>query len=465
DLAGVWWAQVPDLAAGLADPAADHPADPAHPAFLQYTSGSTALPKGVVVTHEALAHNLELMRVALRHDERLRMVSWLPMFHDMGLIGNVLAPLWVGGTMILMEPLAFVKRPARWLRLIDRERATVSGGPNFAYDLCVRRVRDEEIEGLDLSGWRSAFNGAEPIRPATLRAFAERFAPYGFRPNAWWPCYGLAEATLFVTGNTVGAEPTTLDVDPDALQLGDVVPADGGRTLVSSGRTWLDRTVLIVDPDTRRPVPPGRVGEIWIGGPGLPAGYWENPEATEETFGARTVGGDPDDGPYLRSGDLGFVHEGELYVTGRLKDVLIVAGRNHYPQDIEATAEDAHPAIRKGCVAAFSVDDGDGERVVVVAGAGQGAVKPGEQGAALRAEIARAVRARVTAEHGIEVHDVAVVGPNTVPKTSSGKLQRRACRAAYLAGRYALDADPAGGPAGERTQQTERHESERRTVR
>ncbi|TDC25344.1 fatty acyl-AMP ligase [Streptomyces sp. 8K308] len=440
DLDDVWWSGPDELLGGEPDEAAQYEAGPDDVAFLQYTSGSTSSPKGVVVTHAALAHNVEMIRRAFGLDEEPRMASWLPLFHDMGLIGNVLHPLWAGGTTILMTPMTFLKRPARWLAAISRHRANATGAPNFAYELCTRRVKESESADLDLSSWRVAYNGAEPVRAASLDAFAERFAAHGFDPGAWWPCYGLAEATLLVTGGDPGREPARLTVDRDAFQQGRVVPAAEGTVLVSSGYTTMERTVLIVDPETREPVAPGHVGEIWIGGPHLPVGYWGNPQATEETFAARPVGGPR--GPYMRSGDLGFVHDGELYVTGRCKDLLIVGGRNHYPQDIEATVEEAHDAIRKGCVAAFAIDDGDRERVVVVAGAGQGAVGAGEAAAAKRDAITRAATVAVAAEHGITLDDVAVVGPNAVPKTSSGKLRRGACRAAYLRGEYAVGAKP-----------------------
>lgn len=317
--------------------------------------------------------------------------------------------------------------------MISRCGANVSGGPNFAYDMCVSRVRDDEIVDLDLSGWLLAYTGAEPVRPGTLRAFTERFAPYGFDPVSWRPVYGLAEGTLLVTSARLDDLPNQVTLDHEALQYGKIVLSDAGRTLVSCGQTWLDRTVRIVDPDTRRSAQPGQVGEIWIGGPGLPAGYWEKPEATEQTFGARLDG--CSDESYLRSGDLGFVHDNELYVTGRIKDVVIVGGRNHYPQDIEVTVERAHPLIWAGCVVAFSVEDGDAERVVVVAAARQ--LAAGEDGARKRKEIVRAVRSAVAAEHGIPVDDVVIVRRTAVPKTSSGKVQRSASRVAYLRGEYA----------------------------
>ncbi|KUO04713.1 fatty acyl-AMP ligase [Streptomyces caeruleatus] len=452
ELADLWWTTVAELSATEASGApADHRPGPDDLAFLQYTSGSTALPKGVTVTHRALAYNEEMIREAFEHDEGLTGVGWLPLFHDMGLIGHVVQPLWVGGHSILMSPLTFIKHPVRWLRAISDYGATTSGAPNFAYDMCVNRIREADCEGLDLSRWKVAYTGAEPVRDRTLRAFAERFSAYGFDSAASYPCYGLAEATLLVTGVRVSDEPTRLTVDNEALSAGRVVPSDAGSTLVSSGVTRLDREVVIVDPDTGERADADQVGEIWIGGPGLPTGYWGNPDATEETFAAKPAGGG--DGPYLRSGDLGFLYDGELYITGRCKDLIIIGGRNHYPQDIELTAEEAHSALRSGSSAAFAADDGEAERAVIVVGAGQGAAGRDAEAAAKRAEIARSVRTAVATVHGITLDDVVVVSPKTVPRTSSGKVQRGACRAAYLRGEYAYEtAEPAGEAPRESTE-------------
>lgn len=437
ELAHAWWTQVDELLGTSPDGSAERAAEARHIAFLQYTSGTTAAPRGVIVTHGALAHNLELQRVAFGHDEQTRMASWLPIFHDAGLIGNFLHSLWLGGTAMLMRPMTFLKRPSRWLQMISRYYVNTSGAPNFAYELCIRRVSEAECPGLDLSGWRVAYNGADSVRDDTLRAFAEKFAPYGFDPVSWYPGYGLAEATLMVTGSRHDAPPSTMTVDRDALQRGEVLPSSTGRVLVGSGKTRMDRTVLIVDPGTGRPAEPGRIGEIWIGGPNLPAEYWNNPEATERRFAARLA--DDPEGVYLRSGDLGFLHDGELYVTGRCQDLITVDGRTHYPQDIEATVEKSHGAIREGYTAAFSIDDaGTGTvRVVVVANAHRGTLGAAAGAVRKREEIRRAVRASVAGEHGIALDDVVLTGPNSVLKTSSGKLQRGAIRAAYLRGEYA----------------------------
>lgn len=431
-LASVWCTSVEELVAiGSSQVNTDSASRPSSDdvAFLQYTSGSTALPKGVTVTHRALASNERLITDAFGHGDDCAVVGWLPLFHDMGLIGNLLQPLWLGRPAVLMSPLAFIKKPIRWLRAISTYRATTSGGPNFAYDMCTRRILEEDCEGLDLSSWRVAFNGAEPVRAATIDRFASRFERYGFDPTAAYPCYGMAEATLLVTGVDARAGHRVLSVDPDELAAGRVIEDPGGRILVGSGIVRGERTIRIVDPLTRTPMAADRVGEIWIGGPSLPVGYWGKPEATRDSFRAVTTDGD---GPYLRSGDLGFLHAGELFVTGRTKDLIIVGGRNHYPHDMEATAVESHPAVRPGAVAAFGVDTDSGEEVVIVAG-----VKPPTApDVPTPTEVRRIIRARVAATHGVPVADVVLTAPETVPRTSSGKIRRGSCKQMYLAGEY-----------------------------
>lgn len=396
------------------------PADPAGISFLQYTSGSTASPKGVMVGHRALLAQERLLHEIGDFSQDSVIVSWLPLFHDMGLIGNVLLALYAGCQAVLMPPLTFVQQPVRWLRAISAYRATVSGGPNFAYELCVRRVPVQDRQGLDLSSLRAAFNGAEPVRASTLEAFTAAYAPHGFDPRALYPCYGLAEVTLMATGSPVGGGPVTLDVHLDALQEGRLVPG-GGHRIVGSGRPGPRRRLEIVDPETCLPVRPGHVGEIWVAGPDVTDGYWGRPQESAEVFGARLTG--TSEGPFLRTGDLGVVHDGELFVSGRLKDLIIVGGRNHYPQDLESTAETAHPMVRRGCVAAF----GDAPLVVVAE------VKPAVTEEQL-AQVGPAVRTAVAAGHGVQVDKIVLIAAGTMPKTSSGKLQRRACRAAYESG-------------------------------
>lgn len=402
------------------------------PAFLQYTSGSTGQPKGVVLSHRHLLHNGEMLRLGFDHGVRTRIVSWLPLFHDMGLIGQVLQAVYCGGTCILMSPQAFVSRPSRWLRAISDYRATTSGAPNFAYQLCVDRVFDDEMDGVDLSRWRVAFNGAEPVRAETMQRFAERFAAAGFRRRAFYPCYGLAEATLFSTGGCTATPPGALTICRDALAEGRVVATDddpSARTVVSCGRTRLDQSVLIVDPASGAPCASDRVGEIWLRSGSVARGYWGNERESERTFGALPVAPEGSSRPYLRTGDLGFLHAGELYVTGRLKDVIIIAGRNHYPHDIESTVGESHVAFRAGHAAAFSVEAGGEERLVVVQEVERTALRE-----VTVAQWSAAARAAVLRDHDVRLQSPIFVKPGTVPRTSSGKIRRRECRARYVRG-------------------------------
>jgi amino acid adenylation domain-containing protein len=400
-------------------------------AFLQYTSGSTSSPKGVMVSHEGLLHNEEMIRQVFGLSEESVILSWLPLYHDMGLIGGALQPLYLGVHGILMPPAAFLQQPMRWLRAISRYRATASGGPDFAYGLCARRARPEDCEGLDLSSWKVAFNGAEPVRADTLDRFAEAFAPYGFRREAISPCYGLAEATLLVTGIDPGSGPSIEAFDVQALEQGRARPPrqEGeARRLVSCGHPWAGQKVVIADPQTRVACAPGRVGEIWVSGPSVALGYWGQPDRSEHDFQATLEGGG---GPFLRTGDLGFLEGGELFVTGRIKDLLILRGRNLYPQDVELTAERSHPALRKGSNAAFTLEADAGTRLVVAQEVDRhfrGDLEP----------LAAAIRRAVAEEHEVHLSDVVFLQPQTIPKTSSGKIQRHACRAGYEAGTLSI---------------------------
>ena len=407
-------------------------------AFLQYTSGSTASPRGVMVSHANLLHNLAYASHAADRDRSTRSVSWLPVIHDMGLIEGVLGPVFGGYPTFLMAPASFLHRPIRWLRAITRYRASTSGGPNFAYDLCVRKITDVQREELDLSSWRTAYNGAEPIRAETLEAFHARFKDVGFRWRSFYPVYGLAESTLLVSTGGRNYEPVILDASTDSLARGQLkiarAPTTGTRPLVSSGPVSFGTRVLIVDPDTRQRCADGRVGEIWVASPSVARGYWRRDSETHETFNARLAGGE---GPFLRTGDLGALHDGELFVVGRLKDVLIVRGFKHYPQDIEHTAERQHAAIRPGCSAAFSIDAEDGEVVVLAIEVDRRHAPqlddPAERDACLAAIIDR-VRAAVVDHHGILLSAVSVLAHGAMPKTSSGKVRRRACRDAFSDG-------------------------------
>ncbi len=397
-------------------------------AFLQYTSGSTGAPKGVMVSHANLVANLRMITdaVGLRPDRTI--VSWLPLFHDMGLIGKVMGALYSGAPAVLMPPWTFLRRPIRWLEAVSRYRGYATASPNFGYELCVRKTTPEERADLDLSSWGVALNGAEPVRARTLERFAEAFAPHGFRREALFPTYGLAEATLFVSGGPAGTGYETTTLDPDALQQHRVAPSDEGHRIVGCGSAgWGEQEVAIVDPEARRRCAPGEVGEVWVAGPHVAQGYWSRPEATAETFDAR-IDGEPERGPFLRTGDLGFLRDGDLFVTGRLKDLLIVRGRNHYPQDVEAVAEAAHPALRPGCAAAFAVEEDGEERLVVVQEVYRRAQKDLDGEA-----VAGAVREAVGERAGLAAHAVVLIEEGALPKTSSGKVQRRACRRLHLA--------------------------------
>ncbi len=420
----------PDLTEAWAEAWTDPGAGPETLAFLQYTSGSTALPKGVEVSHGNLLYNEEMIRRAFGQSRESVIVSWLPLYHDMGLIGGVLQPAYLGARCILLSPVAFLQRPARWLEAISRYRATTSGGPNFAYNLCVRKVREAERAGLDLSTWDVAFNGAEPVRPETLDRFAAAFAPAGFRRRAFYPCYGLAEATLFVTGGDPAAEPVLTEVDGAALEKGRVSDPIGGpetgRRLVGCGRPAAGQQVVIVDPETGARCAADRVGEVRVAGPNVARGYWGRPETTQETFRAR-LADDPDAGPFLRTGDLGFLRGGELFVTGRRKDLIIVRGRNLYPQDLELSTEPSHPALVPGGGVAFALEVHGEERLVLVFEVQRHTEKDVEA-------ICRAVRQRILEEHELHASEVVLIRAGSLPRTSSGKVRRSSTRAAYLAG-------------------------------
>ena len=367
ELKKLHWLATDDLPAANADGWRDPGATLETLAFLQYTSGSTATPRGVMVTHGNLLHNLACLREVFQFSPESIGVTWLPHYHDMGLIGGLLQPVYAGGEMIVMPPSSFLQRPIRWLAAVTRYRATTMVAPNFAYELCVQKISAEQRAPLDLASVKVALCGAEPVRPDTLAQFAKVFGPCGFRQEAFRPAYGLAEATLIVSGHSDGGAPFTPAVLAEELQRNRIKPAEegaaGSRVLVGCGGIAPDLKVVIVDPETLAPCASDRVGEIWVSGPSVARGYWRKPAETEQTFGAHLATGE---GPFLRTGDLGFLDRGQLFVTGRLKDLIIIRGSNHYPQDLEHTVERSHRALRPACGAAFSIDVDGAERLVIV---------------------------------------------------------------------------------------------------
>ncbi len=399
-------------------------------AFLQYTSGSTGTPKGVMVSHGNLLDNERMIAQAFDHTARTIVLGWLPLYHDMGLIGNVLQPLYLGVPCVLMSPTHFLQQPFRWLAAISRYRATTSGGPNFAYDLCVRHTTAEQRASLDLSCWTVAFNGAEPIHPGTLERFTQSFNGSGFRREAFYPCYGLAEATLLVSGGDRTIPPMLRSIQKAELQQHRILmptePHEETQALVGCGHARLEQQICIVNPESLRICPAGHVGEVWVKGPSIAQGYWNRPEETAQTFEGYTS--DTSEGPFLRTGDLGFMEDDELFITGRLKDLIIIRGRNHYPHDIELTAQWSHPSLRPEGGAAFSIERHDGEQLVVVHEVE--ARRSSFDGEAVIA----AIRQAVAEQHEVQVYAVVLIKPGTLPKTSSGKVQRHRCRSQFLAG-------------------------------
>src|SRR5688572_23933598 len=397
-------------------------------AMLQYTSGSTGEPRGVMLTHANLLHNSSVIHRVSAHRPGDNGVFWLPPFHDMGLIGGIVQPVYVGLPNALMAPATFLQRPLRWLEAMSRYRATTSGAPNFAYDLCVERTTDEERAALDLSAWRTSFNGAEPVRADTIARFVEAFAVCGVRRSVIVPCYGLAETTLIVSGGPADRAPTSLQVERRALEQGLLripVPGEDTSLLVTSGAPAEEHEVAIVDVESTTPVGEGHVGEIWVSSRSVARGYWGRPQETAATFGARLAGSDK---TWLRTGDLGALREGELVVTGRLKDLVILQGRNYYPHDIELAAERSHPDLRPSYSAAFTVGGERSEELVL-------ALEVTRHHRASEDEaLFHAVRAELADSVGVIPSEILLLRQNTIPRTSSGKIQRGACRAAFLDG-------------------------------
>lgn len=425
-------------------------------AFLQYTSGSTGTPKGVMVSHGNLLHNSALIYQCFAHTPNSQGVIWLPLYHDMGLIGGVLQPLYGGFPVTLMSPVDFLQKPLRWLQAISRYKATTSGGPNFAYDLCVSKIKPEQLESLDLSSWEVAFTGAEPVRAQTLEQFAATFEPCGFRREAFLPCYGMAETTLIVSGGLKTALPIIRQVEGAALEQNQVVTVtrqrESTRAIVGCGHSWLDQKIAIVDPESLTPCSPNQVGEIWVSGLSVAQGYWHRVEETKQIFHAyladtgvseasSTVGKSL--GPFLRTGDLGFLQDGELFITGRIKDLMIIRGQNHYPQDVELTVEKSHPSLRAGCGAAFTVEVKGQERLVVVQEVERSYLRKLNVN-----EVVGNIRQAVAAEHALQIYATVLVKTGSIPKTSSGKIQRHACRAGFLTGSLNVVEDWSENPRG-----------------
>jgi len=412
--------------------AADLPEpDPQDIAFLQYTSGSTSEPKGVAVSHANLLANLEMIRISLGTTRQSTYVNWVPLYHDMGLILNALEAFYVGALCVLMAPNAFMQRPLNWLRAIHHYRAEVGCSPNFGFDLCVSRYRADQMQGVDLSSWKVALNGAEPVHAETIKRFAETFAGHGFDRSAAFPAYGMAEATLLISGGRRGAGHVTRTVSRSRLQAHAVeAPIDQAdvQTLVGCGRALVNERIAIVDPDSCVRLAADQVGEIWASGPNVARHYWRNAEASMTNLSARIAGAD-DGTNWLRTGDLGLLDEsGELFITGRIKDLVIIRGINHYPQDIEHTVQALHPALRQNCGAAFSVPDERGEETLVIVQE----IERTERNRIDPAEMKEIIRAGVTDQHELFARHISLIRPGALPKTTSGKIQRSRARMLWL---------------------------------
>ncbi|MBD2355237.1 amino acid adenylation domain-containing protein [Tolypothrix sp. FACHB-123] len=433
DSKSLQWLTTDNLMEGLEDNWQKPHIDRDTLSFLQYTSGSTGTPKGVMISHGNLLHNAQTTCQFMEHSADSKFVTWLPMYHDMGLIGGILQPLYGGFPCIIMPPAAFLQRPYRWLQAISQYQGTTSGGPNFAYDLCVQKITPEQKATLDLSSWSVAFNGAEPIRYDTLERFAEAFAECGFRKEAFYPCYGMAETTLMVSGVDKATAPLVKTIEKSALECNRIVELavadENASHFVSCGRVIPQQKVVITNPETLKACQSDEIGEIWVSGLSVGQGYWHREQETAETF--RAYLSDTGEGPFLRTGDLGFLQDGELFITGRAKDLIIIRGRNLYPQDIELTSERSHPSLRAGASAAFTVEVENEEKLVIVQEL-EFRAKPN------LAEVVNAIRQAVTEEHEVQVYTVVLIKPGSIPKTSSGKIQRRATRVQFLAGELAV---------------------------
>jgi len=407
-------------------------------AYLQYTSGSTSTPKGVMISHDNILHHSASLQRSCGYEADSVSITWMPYFHDYGLVEGLIQPLYNGHPCYVMSPLAFIKQPVRWLQAISRYRGTHSQAPNFAYEQCIRRVTEEQRNALDLSHWVQAGNAAEPINPRVLEQFYEKFAPVGFRWEAFAPAYGLAEDTLLVSTSHRLVPPVLCLVETAAIEQNKIVEAiawdEGVRAIPGCGQLVGDTQVVIVQPDTLKRCAPDEVGEVWVADLSVAGGYWNRPEESERTFRAR-IADEPTAGSFLRTGDLGFLRGGELFITGRIKDLIIIRGTNHYPQDVEWTVQQIHPALRPDYGAAFSIEVDGAEHLVVVQEVER---NPDHFNAG---EVITAIRQAISEAHELQVYAVVLAKPGNVLKTSSGKIQRRACKASFLAGELGVLAD------------------------
>lgn len=396
-------------------------------AFLQYTSGSTSFPKGVIVSHENIMANQKMIQRTFGHTSNSIGLAWVPLFHDMGLIGSIFQPLYVGFSCYFMSPVTFLQRPKLWLKTISDKKVTTTGGPNFAYDLCIKRIDPASLAELSLSSWDVAYNGAEHIKLHTLEQFSDTFAPYGFRKSAFLPCYGLAEATLIVSGTDKSQEPLALTIpcSGDEVLDADASQQKGNtRTVVSNGQVMPELSLRIINPQTLKECPSHHIGEIWIAGPSITRGYWQQPDKNQETFVYR------DGLTFLRTGDLGFVDsQQQLYITGRLKDLIVIDGKNYYPQDIEETVKMSHPAFNEVNCAVFSVSGTYAQKLIVVTEVVRQFAQQIER---YTDELKQAVQTAVYNHYQLTVHDTVLLQSNTIPRTTSGKIQRQRTKLLYL---------------------------------
>jgi acyl-CoA synthetase (AMP-forming)/AMP-acid ligase II len=423
----VRWLSTDDIEESQAEEWSEPELTPSTLAILQYTSGSTSSPKGVMLTHGNILHNNLMIKNAFEHNDASVVVGWLPLYHDMGLIGNLLQPLFVGCRCVLLSPMDFLLQPIRWLRAVTRYQATTSGGPTFAYELCLREIKPEQREELNLRHWNLAFIGAEPVRFETIDRFSKVFGLYGFKQEAFYPCYGLAEASLIVTGGKKKEPPVVQWADPEALKDNRVGGGQNGEAgaypFVGCGKVLPTQRVMIVDPVTSFPVSDDQVGEIWVSGENVGLGYWNRPDETQAVFAASL--GKTGEGPFLRTGDIGFLRDGELFIVGRVKDLIIIRGKNHAPHDIEWTVAQSYPGLRpEGCVA-FSVEKEGGEQLVIL-------VEVAERQVSDFSKLKDLIRQWVLEHHELRIYSLKLLKKFSLPKTSSGKVKRQACKLAFL---------------------------------